>query len=306
MGAEQMEKILIITSSYDYTVDYIINKYKDIAEFFRFNVDMLDKYTFELTENKNWEITSKAWAINIQDVYSIYYRKPMLPDLSMYQDKYLTMISKDIIAIVNGIVDSFDGKVLTKPFKLRKVENKVFQLKIANEIGFLMPSTLITNDNLSVTDFIKKKSIIKPLTTGKVLEKGSCEIYQTNIIEKIEDDISLTPAYLQGYVEKEYEVRVTIVGEKVFPVRIDFHNRIDWRKDEEKNKYSIIQLPSFIEDKCKQLLKFMDIKFGAIDFIVDKEGNWIFLEINPNGQWLWLEESLKLDISEEIFLYLSQ
>ena len=221
----------------------------------------------------------------------------MLPDLSMYESKYITMISKDIIAIVNGIVDSFDGKVLTKPFKLRKVENKVFQLKIANEIGFSMPSTLITNNTLNSNIFVKSKSIIKPLTTGKILDKNIYEIYQTNIINKVEDDISLTPIYLQSYVTKQYEVRVTIIKEKIFPVRIDSHNDIDWRKNEEKNKYSIMKLPENIERQCKKLLKIMDIEFGAIDFIVDKNNNWIFLEINPNGQWLWLEEKLILNIS---------
>lgn len=300
-----MKKILIITSSYDYTVDYIINKYRNKAKFLRLNVDMLDQNSFKLNEKKDWTINSKTWSVNVDEVYSIYYRKPMLPDLSMYESKYISMISKDIIAIINGIVDSFNGKVLTKPFKLRKIENKVFQLKVASEIGFLIPTTLITNSNLDAELFIKNKSIIKPLTTGKILAENSYEIYQTNIIEKIEDDISLTPIYLQSYINKKYEVRVTIVRETFFSVRIDFHNEIDWRISEEKNKYSIIELPKNIENKCKQLLEIMNVEFGAIDFIVDTNDNWTFLEINPNGQWLWLEEKLGLNISEKIFLYLN-
>ena len=64
---------------------------------------MLHKNIFNLTENKDWKITSESWSISIKDVHSIYYIKPMLPDLSMYESKYITMISKDIIAKIKKI-----------------------------------------------------------------------------------------------------------------------------------------------------------------------------------------------------------
>lgn len=65
-----------------------------------------------------------------------------------------------------------------------------------------------------------------------------------------------------------------------------------------------ISCPDGIIMKCYKLMDDFNLAFGAFDFIVTPENEWIFLEVNPNGQWLWLEKSLKLDISKKIIEYL--
>lgn len=116
--------------------------------------------------------------------------------------------------------------------------------------------------------------------------------------------ISLTPIYLQEYIPKQFEVRVTIVGRKMYPIRIDTENKVDWRADYQNHRYTQITCPDDIIVKCYKLMDDFNLVFGAFDFIVTPELKWIFLEINPNGQWLWLEQSLKLDISQKIVEYL--
>nr|WP_286674540.1 hypothetical protein [Clostridium sp. ZBS4] len=214
------------------------------------------------------------------------------------------MIGKDIIALINGIVDSFRKRVLTKPYILRYSENKIFQLIKAQEIGFDIPKSLISNDLNMAQSFLHENKIIKPLTTGKIMKDDMVEIFQTNLIDYIEDDIGVTPIYLQDYCKKLFEVRVTIVDKEVFSVKIDAFDKIDWRKNQEKNKHSIITIPKEIEDKCFILMDELNIKFGAFDFIVDNNEKYIFLEVNPNGQWLWLEEITGLKISNSIIKYL--
>lgn len=61
-----------------------------------------------------------------------------------------------------------------------------------------------------------------------------------------------------------------------------------------------IKLPDAILNQCISLLKILNLRFGAIDFILDKNGNYIFLEINPNGQWAWIEKQTGYKISNEI------
>ena len=107
-----MRAVLIITSSIDVTVDYIIKSYQNEARFYRLNVDELSKYRIDVGEVSQWTITCSNWAIEKSSVYSIYYRKPILPDLSKYEEDYHGMIAKDIISLINGIVDDFEGKVL--------------------------------------------------------------------------------------------------------------------------------------------------------------------------------------------------
>ena len=113
---EDAMKILIITSSIDYTVDYIISKYTD-ANFYRLNVDLFDSYQILIT-NAGWSIESDTGKIEHNKVKSIYYRKPMLPCLDEFAPSYQTMIGQDIIATINGVVDAFEGLVISKPFLL--------------------------------------------------------------------------------------------------------------------------------------------------------------------------------------------
>ncbi|MDD3139747.1 MAG: hypothetical protein PHX08_12340 [Lachnospiraceae bacterium] len=214
------------------------------------------------------------------------------------------MIAKDIISLVNGIVDDFEGKVLTKPCILRKIENKVFQLLYAEKNGLSIPRSFIGNSNKRASDFLGTKSIIKPLTTGKLIRTNKTEIYQTNYFTEFDDDIAKTPIYLQEYENKKYEVRLTYINRFFFTVRIDSEDKLDWRKNYHGLKYSVIECPKHIANLCVMLLESFDLKFGAFDFIVNEHEEWIFLEVNPNGQWQWLEEILKLPISEKIIKYL--
>lgn len=300
-----MEAVLVITSSIDVTVDYIIKKYQNEARFYRLNVDEFSKYRIDVDEASQWMIACNNWAIEKSSVHSIYYRKPILPDLSKYEEDYHGMIAKDIISLINGIVDDFEGKVLTKPCILRKTENKTFQLLYATRNGFQFPKSYIGNSKDTALECIKNhSSIIKPLTTGKVKKYNGIEIYQTSYIDELQEDIGLTPLYIQNYEEKKYEVRLTCVNGRVFAVRIDSEDKLDWRKNYNGLKYSVIECPQIIRKRCFKLMEDFDLKFGAFDFIVNKQNEWIFLEINPNGQWLWLEKVLNISISQCIFQYL--
>ena len=295
--------ILIITSSIDETASYIIEKYSDVAAFFRVDVDKFGQYRFHIG-NGVWQISNGNLSISSSDIHSIYYRKPMLPDLGEYDPQYHLMIQRDIISVINGIVDSFSGKVLTKPSILRKAENKVYQLIYAGKNKWNIPNSYIGNNYIECGKYENSVSIIKPLTTGKTYGRNGTELYQTNIFKGIDEDISITPIYLQSYVHKQFEVRVTIIGKHVYSVRIDTKNKIDWRADYHNHRYAEIICPDTIVERCYQMMDDFSLAFGAFDFIVTPEEEWVFLEVNPNGQWLWLEQELGLDISKKIVSYL--
>ena len=300
--------LLIITSSIDCTVDYIIDKYSYRVDFFRLNVDELSRYELSIGGDDFWSVFDRDRKILIEsdNVTSIYYRKPMFPDLREYENAYHEMIRSDIYAVIAGIVNSFDGKVLSKPNILRTSENKIGQLIYAQKNGWIIPESFIGNKTNCQQAFLQRRSIIKPLTTGTVHNGNSCEIYQTNIFSQAEDDIALTPIYLQEYVEKQFEVRLTIINGVFFPVRIDTKDKVDWRKDYENHIYSIIDCPFDIQQKCLEMLSYYNLKFGAFDFIVNPDNEWVFLELNPNGQWLWLEKALNISISKEIIDFLEE
>ena len=298
-----MKKILVITNTNDSTVDHLMLKYKGVVEFYRYNIDEFQNYKI-IINTTGWSLSNSFWTLTDRVINSIYYRKPRMPDLTCYDDSYHFMIHKDILNIVNGLADSFQGTVLTAPSILRKTENKIYQMMTAQNFGMKTPISFLGNDNDSVIEFLNKKSIIKPISIGKTCHKNNIELYHTSLFTGCDEDISLSPIYLQEYVEKLYEVRLTIIDDCFYPIRIDCSDKIDWRKDYQNHKYSIIHCPKSVKNNCLKLMTEYGLSFGAFDFIVTPKNEWIFLEVNPNGQWLWLEKALNIDISSNILNHL--
>ena len=292
--------ILIITSSFDETVKYMLGGNDEFRnQSFRLDVDRLQNYEINVT-GIDWSISFGNVTVYSKEIDSIYYRKPTFPNISEYEPVYQYMIQKDIIALINGIVDSFEGIVISKPHILRMAENKTFQLIYAGKNGWLIPDSYIGNSNRVCSIRNGDCNIIKPLSTGMIEKDGIVTVFHTNMFSKCLEDVSLTPIYLQEYVEKKYEVRLTVVGDSFYAVRIDTEDKVDWRRDYEHHKYHVIECPDAIKEKCHKMLTDFNLSFAAFDFIVTPDEQWVFLELNPNGQWLWLEKSLNLDISIKI------
>lgn len=297
-------KILILTSSFDKTVDYIIKKF-DKSNFIRVNIDELKNYQISVTNINGFQINLETKFLKIENLFeqvtSIYYRKLFLPSLDEYESKYHTYMQKEIYSFISGLVDSFDGKVLTTPSILRKVENKIYQLKNATDLEFLLPKSLISNDYEKANNFNIEKIIAKPLSTGKLT---SSTVSNSNIVNDNINNISLSPTYFQTYIPKDYELRVTVIEDIFYCVKIIANDKIDWRKNAEDNIYELIDTPKIIKSQCKLFMETCNIKFGAFDYIV-YNNQYYFLECNPNGQWLWLELKLGLDISTSLVRFLN-
>ncbi|OUS77251.1 hypothetical protein B1748_08895 [Paenibacillus sp. MY03] len=301
-----MKPLLIITHSQDSTVSYIEKTYPRLYSF-RLNTDKIDSYQISISGTGS-TIRSSQWEISLENVHAIYYRKIVYPDLSDYDKEVRPLIAKELFGLIEGLAETFGDRCLSRPSLLKRAESKIVQLQLAKKLGFQLPLSLVTNHDQSAQAFVAPQpSIVKPLATGKLTTSIGDFIIQTNIIPSDEPPAHLShcPSYFQAYVSKDYELRVTIIDTQVFAVRIDAGNEIDWRKSYESNTYLIVDIPEDITQKCFAMMKALQLHFGAFDFIVSG-GEYIFLEINPNGQWLWLEQELNLHISNAIVQYLVQ
>lgn len=303
-----LKKVLVITNTIDLTSDYLINKFYDKIQFFRFNTDRFFDYNIEITQNGTIiEYKDKSLAINTSSCHALYYRKITLPDLADYEIKYRYLMQREMLSVIDGIAETTGKIALTRPSILRRADNKIVQLKEAKKAGFNLPQSLITNSDSAASKFcIENKSIIKPVSVGKIVGREEVGIIQTNMVDNnIEiQGLSSSPAYFQSYEAKEYEIRLTILQGQLFGVRIDSTDKVDWRKENAVLHYRKVQIPQEIASKCLTIMKKLNLDFAAFDFIV-RDGLYIFLEFNANGQWLWLEEELKLNISESIIEYLN-
>jgi glutathione synthase/RimK-type ligase-like ATP-grasp enzyme len=186
--------------------------------------------------------------------------------------------------------------------------NKPYQLNLAQEIGFKIPVGIISNNSKKILKTVEKfdRFIYKPLSyyilpPNQVLY--SSVMSKEEVIEK-RKNIEQAPCIFQQYLEKDFELRITIVGEKIFAVKIHSQKNkkteLDWRKDQLHVEYELFELPKKIVSKLLKLHRAFGLFYGAYDFIVDRSGYYHFLEVNPAGQWLWMEEILHLNISEQL------
>ncbi len=125
------EKVLIFTSSFDKTCDYLIQKYKNV-NFFRFNLDLFSSYQIAVCGD-GFEIINECEQIKTATCKSIYFRKPALEDLEgIFEERYHSFAHKEAYALIEGIAESFDGVCLSKPSVMRKANNKIYQALLAN------------------------------------------------------------------------------------------------------------------------------------------------------------------------------
>jgi MvdD family ATP-grasp ribosomal peptide maturase len=215
---------------------------------------------------------------------------------------------------VFGLITSLRAFHLDSIPVIRKVENKQLQLQVAREIGLDTPRTLITNKPEAVRDFARncKTEIITKMMASFAIydEDGQERVVFTNPIkdEDLEylDGLKFCPMTFQELLPKEVELRVTIVGKQVFCAAVDSQKldraKFDWRKEGIAllDAWYPYPLPTDIETKLLQFMEYFGLHYGAIDIIVTTDGRYVFLEVNPVGEFFWLELYAGLPISNAI------
>lgn len=314
------EMILIITNKKDITCDMIVSELNSRAiNYYRLNTeDIGSDVNVILDFNKEKFILidqRKNIQINLKEIKSVYYRRPELPS---YTQVELTLgerqfLRNEFFYTLEGIYKILESKFWISPiFAIREAENKIYQLLIAKKLGFTIPYSIITNSPLYAESFINnqnQKCVIKPIRSGLIQDRETAKIIFTSRFDNHDMNhlvrIHSVPTYFQTEIKKKADVRVTVVGEHLFAVQIfsqDCEETVtDWRKGESLYlKHSEIHLPCSLEQKCINIVKQLRLYYGAIDLILTEENQFIFLEINPNGQWGWIQQRLGLKISEAI------
>ena len=291
--------ILIITNKDDITSDYIVNKLnKNSIKYYRFNTEDFPHkvyFSFNFFKNKFEIIDSiKKIIIDISDVKSVYYRRPEYSRLRIkgLNEGEKSFLFNELVYTFEGLYKLLDSKYwLNRLFAIRQAENKIYQLILATKIGFKIPDSIITNSKNEAINFISdnlNNCVIKPIKTGFLNNPDKSQIiYTSKFKENYLKDINrvrIFPTFFQEKIDKNADIRVTIVGKKVFSAKIESQEfadtEIDWRKGESTHlKYKTIQLPNDIKEKCLGLNKILNLNFSAIDFILNKYNDFIFLEI---------------------------
>lgn len=325
--------ILIVTNKEDIHPTPVIEHLERLGHpFFRLNTEsLLSDYDFEWVSDSShgddFHIRNIHTGAEVfgHDINSVWERRPLVPSELRLNNR--DEINRHNLKEAHGFL-SFLLYYLGDRFSLghhlfdRSSASKMLQLKIASGLGMKTPDTCFSNNKSAIEQFCGDHPTIclKSIDNDNIWFEDELKehvlysqaVSAEEVIALSEEAFSQTVSYLQNYIEKDFELRVTVVCSEIFSCKIESqsmdrqHGLVDWRQGLDYGmKHSIYELPVDIANFCKEFLRKLNINFGCFDFIVTPQGEHIFLECNPNGQWLWIEQETGLEISKCIATSLS-
>lgn len=244
----------------------------------------------------------------LEEVRAVYYRRPGPPRISdrVHEDYRGWARSQALVGMVQ-VLGALPVTWMHHPDLYRASAHKPGQLVTAARVGLTVPRTLITNGLVQARSWAERVGgplICKPVTAGALAgPDGGTLVLPTRRIEPtdLDESLELTCHMLQEWVPKAYEVRLTVVGERMFPVAIHADTpaaEIDWRADYDALTYESIPIPDEVATSVRRFMDHYGLNFGALDFAVRPDGQWVFFECNPAGQWQFVSAATGLPIAD--------
>ena len=290
--------ILILSSIYDFSTDLVTQDLeKRGISYLRLNKEYFSQYRITVIPDEVlMKIEGHGWSFIVDDsVQSIWYRQPIFlrntPGESLTIKEQL--IRSQWMAFLRSLCVFKNAKWMNWPESTYLAETKAYQLLEAQKLGLCIPKTKIGNNAEEFKSFTNNV-IIKSLDTVLLRDGNDCLFTYSTVKQPnnfCDEEVFDAPLTVQEYIFPKTDIRVTVVGERLFSVKITSQGEgidEDWRViSRDKIEYTDIALPYEINCLCLRLVKNLGLNFGAID-LIESNGKYIFIEINPTGEWGWL------------------
>ncbi|GAA2870400.1 hypothetical protein GCM10010517_30610 [Streptosporangium fragile] len=255
--------------------------------------------------------------LDLDALTALWWRRPtpIVPDPALTDEAIARYTVKECHSLLAGLWEHLRCPQLpARESTFRRAGHKPYQLALAAELGFRIPETVITTSEEAFLDFHDRhdgRIVTKPLDIpwvegvgGGITVSRACEPVTARDLAHT-DALRFCPVIVQEQIPKRVELRVTVVGRQIFAAEIHSQvsnrARLDWRRyDTHVTPHRIHRLPDEVAARCLALTDRLGLRYGAMDLIVTPDGRYVFLEINPNGQWLWIEHLTGLPISEAV------
>ena len=313
------DTVLVVTTSYDEAPGYVLPWIeRHGCRTFRLDTDRFPaEVLLSVREDGSFDLADHGDVLNSGSIRSVWYRRHAEPDYPpSVESRFVEFGARESRAHLTGaLLGLRDVRWMSHPTSLWAAEKKPYQLRVAASLGFSLPVTRVTNDSRVARELGASHPLVaKAVSSGYIVaEHGYDAIFTSLVREEDLGDLgglSLAPVTFQEQVRKRSDIRVTVVGEEVFATEILSQrresSRIDWRATDSADlPHHRFELPATEAERCLELLSALDLAFGAIDFVLDDRGTLHFLEINPNGEWMWIEDVVAHPISDRIASFLT-
>lgn len=266
-------------------------------------------------------IKDSGRSFSIEDVAAIWYRKPDTPStshLSVSEDherKFFDAEAYEGLLSLYAVLQ--DRPWINNPMTTRLAFRRFHQLKVATRLGMRTVRSIFSNDETAVVNFAddaQGKLAIKALSAMSVvnsIDGHTVDQYgvltrtiDRDDLEMIRPSIAAMPTFLQEYVDKRFDLRIVVVDQDIFACRIHSQantlTQQDFRIGTKNLKHELIDIAEDHSARIFAFMKELGIDFGCFDFLEVEDGAPYFLECNPNGQWLWIEQRTGAPIAEAI------
>ncbi len=258
--------------------------------------------------------------VDLTDLTSLWWRRPGRPTSALADPvaaAFATSESSDFLDDLAGLdlVPQLPGP----RDAVRLASRKARQLARAAALGFEIPPTTITNDPDELLDFAADHGALRLVSkqagfTELAVPAGAVDNVDAWVryTERITprdlahaEALRHCPMILQAEVPKRLELRVTVVGDRVLAVAIHSQENprtsLDWRRyDDRATRHERVELPDDVAERCRAWCRLEGLRYAAFDLVLTPDGRHVFIEVNPNGQYLWLEDLTGVPISAAI------
>jgi glutathione synthase/RimK-type ligase-like ATP-grasp enzyme len=245
--------------------------------------------------------------LRLDDCRAIWWRRPQPFEFDpAIQDRVaLNFARHECHLAIAGLWPTLAAFWVNRPQRDESASGKAYQLKVAGEVGLEIPETLITNDPESARRFSLEHG-----AAGTVYKtfSGTADAWRETRLLKDEeldllDAVALAPVIFQEYVPAAVDLRVTMIDGTAFAAAIhsqDTPYKVDYRMHMDEAAVEPYSLPEPIVERLRLLMGRLGLVYGAIDLRLTPDGRFVFFEVNPSGQWLFIEERTGLPITENL------
>lgn len=301
--------IVAVTTRSDLSADLVILAARRRGvDVFRFNTEDYPSQigiSVDPARPESAELITGDRTVGLGTARGLWIRRPKWPqparEIADALDRAL--VTQEAVAAMGGVWRALRERCVSPPDVMQAARWKVAQLRVAHELGFAVPSTLITTDPGRAASFAASgETVIKAVADGRVQVGDEERCGGTMRLDPSWDlnEVRATPVLLQRAVDKIADVRVTAIGGRLFAVRIMTPpgSPLDFRlTDAASCCYEVVELDPLLADRLGAYLDWWGLRYGAFDLAEDADGTMWFLECNPAGQWAWLERFTGLDMT---------
>ncbi|HEV3070724.1 MAG TPA: hypothetical protein VGY76_04775 [Solirubrobacteraceae bacterium] len=295
--------LLIISNSGDATADRTCRiLQEDGVAYRRLNTDSYPESVGLVLGDDRALLSLADGALDLESVTAVWWRRPVPPVPLGRDPAVAAWAAAEAHAALDAVVRTIPRHCFVNhPDANRSAERKPLVLRSAARAGLMVPAWLITNDVPEAQSFVAAQgdAVVKALVAGRIDQARSLWTTQVGPDEIL--SLGPEPYLLQHFIPRAFDVRVTVFDGDCVAVRIDVDDPVavaDWRRaDPDRVTYSVCELPTRERSGLESVVEEYGLRFATADIAVDTHGEWWFLEINPNGQWAWLEERTPVDLT---------